>query len=109
MLETAQALRRRVQLDEAETQSRSRTEMSLTGVYQYQYRFRGRFPRRAGGAAGRAAAMGGRDGLDLDAAMVGDHRRPVAAARLGRREKEDCLFTAELCPHRQRASRAKPL
>ena len=53
--------------------------------------------------------MGGRDGLDLDAAMVGDHRRPVAAARLGRREKEDCLFTAELCPHRQRASRAKPL
>ena len=57
----------------------------------------------------RAAAMGGRDGLDLDAAMVGDHRRPVATARLGRREKEDCLFTAELCPHRQRASRAKPL
>ena len=47
--------------------------------------------------------------VEIDAAMVGDHRRPVAAARLGRREKEDCLFTAELCPHRQRASRAKPL
>ena len=79
------------------------------GPARHDRRFRGRFPRRAGGAAGRAAAMGGRDGLDLDAAMVGDHRRPVAAAHLGRREKEDCLFTAELCPHRQRASRAKPL
>ena len=56
-----------------------------------------------------AIAGGPRLLLDLDVAMVGDHRRPVAAARLGRREKEDCLFTAELCPHRQRASRAKPL